>query len=68
KSWPHSGFRVHAERIIPPGDQRGLESILEYFERPPVSLKSLTSSCPKTRLRRKAFYGRNLSGASPGPT
>jgi hypothetical protein len=42
KSWPHSGFRVHAERIIAPGDQKGLESILEYFERPPVSLKRLT--------------------------
>ncbi|MFN0060514.1 MAG: transposase zinc-binding domain-containing protein [Planctomycetota bacterium] len=42
KSWPHSGFRVHAERLIAPGDQEGLESILEYFERPPVSLKNLT--------------------------
>jgi hypothetical protein len=29
-------------RIIAPGDQKGLESILQYFEWPPVSLKRLT--------------------------
>ena len=42
RSWPHSGFRVHAERVIAPGSRRELESILQYMERAPVSLKRLT--------------------------
>ncbi len=41
-SWPHSGFRVHAERVIAAGSTGELESLLKYMERPPVSLKRLT--------------------------
>lgn len=42
RSWPHSGFRVHAENPIDPNNKKALESILEYMERPPVSLKRLS--------------------------
>jgi hypothetical protein len=42
RSWPHSGFGVHADRVIQPGSRRELESILQYMERAPVSLKRLT--------------------------
>jgi len=44
RSWPHSGFQVHAVAPVAPvapGDNKALESILEYIERPPVSLKKL---------------------------
>lgn len=42
RSWPHSGFGIHADRVIQPGSRRELESILQYMERAPVSLKRLT--------------------------
>lgn len=42
RSWPHSGFRIHSERVIEAGDRRGLESILQYMERAPVSLERLS--------------------------
>lgn len=41
RSWNHSGFSVHAERLIAPGNQAELESALEYMERPPVSLQRI---------------------------
>jgi hypothetical protein len=42
RSWAHSGFGVHTERVIEPGSRQELESILQYMERAPVSLKQLT--------------------------
>ena len=41
KSWEHSGFRVHADRRIAGGQRQELEALLQYFERPPVSLQRL---------------------------
>ena len=41
KSWEHAGFRVHADRRIAGGQRQELESLLQYFERPPVSLERL---------------------------
>ena len=41
KSWVHSGFQVNADRRVEAGDQAGLESLLEYMERAPVSLERL---------------------------
>ncbi len=39
RSWVHSGFQVSAERRIEAGDRRGLESLLGYMVRAPVSLE-----------------------------
>ena len=41
KSWEHSGFRVHADRRVAAGERQELEALLQYFERPPVSLERL---------------------------
>ncbi len=41
-SWPHSGFGVHCNRVIEPGNLRGLERAIRYMERAPVSLERLT--------------------------
>jgi len=41
RSWKHSGFRVHSERRVAQGERQELESLLQYFERPPVSLQRL---------------------------
>ena len=41
KSWEHSGFRVHADRRVAQGERQELERLLQYFERPPVSLERL---------------------------
>ncbi len=41
RSWKHSGFRVHSDRRLAQGDRQELESLLQYFERAPVSLQRL---------------------------
>jgi hypothetical protein len=41
RTWRHSGFHVSAERRIGEGDRKGLESLLEYMERSPVSEERL---------------------------
>ena len=42
RSWQHSGFNLNTERRVAAGDRKSLESLLQYFERPPVSLRRLT--------------------------
>ncbi len=41
RSWKYSGFRVHSDRRLAQGDRQELESLLQYFERAPVSLQRL---------------------------
>jgi len=41
RSWRRSGFRVHSDRRVAQGERQELESLLQYFERPPVSLQRL---------------------------
>ncbi len=41
RSWRHSGFGVDASRRVAQGDRSELESVLQYIDRPPVSLKRL---------------------------
>ena len=41
RGWVHSGFQVSADRRIEAGDRKGLESLLEYMERAPVSMERL---------------------------
>jgi len=41
RSWRHSGFQTFTDRRVAKGDRQGLESLLQYIERPPVSLKRL---------------------------
>jgi hypothetical protein len=41
RGWVHSGFQVSAERRIEAGDRKGLESLLQYMERAPVSMERL---------------------------
>jgi hypothetical protein len=42
RAWPHSGFEVSWERRIEANDRKGLEGLLAYMDRPPVSLRRLT--------------------------
>ena len=42
RAWPHSGFQVSWERRIEADDRKGLEGLLAYMDRPPVSLRRLT--------------------------
>jgi len=42
RAWPHSGFQASHERKIERDDRKGLEGLLEYMDRPPVSLRRLT--------------------------
>jgi transposase-like zinc-binding protein/putative transposase len=42
RAWPHSGFAIEFQRKIDAGDRKGLEGLLTYMDRPPVSLKRLT--------------------------
>ena len=42
RSWVHSGFNVNSDRRVEADDREGLESLLEYMERAPVSLERLT--------------------------
>jgi hypothetical protein len=42
RAWPHSGFQLSFERKIERDDRKGLEGLLEYMDRPPVSMRRLT--------------------------
>ncbi|MGH9363354.1 MAG: transposase zinc-binding domain-containing protein [Thermoanaerobaculia bacterium] len=42
RAWEHSGFAVNSERKIEAYDRKGLEGLLSYMERAPVSLRRLT--------------------------
>ena len=45
-SWRRSGFSVHNRVYVPAQDSRGLEALVRYMMRPPVSLSRLrTPSC-----------------------
>jgi hypothetical protein len=41
-SWEHTGFHIDSSRRLSQGDRAGLEAVLQYLERPPVSLERLT--------------------------
>ncbi|MBI4604021.1 MAG: transposase [Planctomycetes bacterium] len=43
KAWPHSGFQTGWERRIEADDRAGLEGLLSYMDRAPVSLRRLVS-------------------------
>ena len=40
-SWPHSGFAVHNDVKILPGDRDGLMDLSKYLARPPVALSRM---------------------------
>jgi hypothetical protein len=42
QSWQHSGFHIDASRRVAQGNRDELERLLQYFERPPVSLDRLS--------------------------
>jgi hypothetical protein len=42
RTWKHSGFQVLSERRVQAHDRKGLESLLQYMERSPVSLDRLS--------------------------
>ena len=41
RAWEHSGFAVNSDRKIEAYDRKGLEGLLSYMERAPVSLRRL---------------------------
>lgn len=43
-SWPHSGFGVHNEVKILPGDREGFIDLVKYLSRPPVALARMRYS------------------------
>jgi hypothetical protein len=42
RTWEHSGFNVNFDRKLEAYDRKGLEGLLGYMERAPVSLRRLT--------------------------
>ena len=42
RSWQNSGFNLNTTRRVAAGDRQSLETLLQYIERPPVSLRRLT--------------------------
>lgn len=42
KAWPHSGFQANWQRKIETEDRAGLQGLLSYMDRAPVSLRRLT--------------------------
>jgi hypothetical protein len=42
RSWKNSGFSINSDRRLSQEDRKGIESVLQYMERPPVSLERLT--------------------------
>ncbi len=42
RSWHHCGFSLDSSRKVEAEDRKSLESLLQYIERPPVSLERLT--------------------------
>ena len=42
RRWPHSGFGVDFQRKVEADDRSGLERLLCYMDRPPISLRRLT--------------------------
>ena len=42
RAWPHSGFGLDFRRKLEADDRKGLEGLLAYMDRPPVSLRRLT--------------------------
>ncbi len=56
RGWVHSGFAVNSERRVDSADQKGLESILQYMERAPVSIERLTYRPDSKVLYRGNFH------------
>ena len=42
RGWQHSGFNLDTTRRVAAGDRKSLETLLQYIDRPAVSLKRLT--------------------------
>ncbi|MCU0728459.1 MAG: transposase, partial [Planctomycetes bacterium] len=42
RAWEHSGFNVDFARKFDADDRRGLEGLLSYMERAPLSIRRLT--------------------------
>ncbi len=68
RSWRHSGFGVNSDRRIAAGDRVELESVLQYIDRAPVSLKRLQYQGDGRVLYRGNFHpalGRDYQLLSP---
>jgi len=56
RGWVHSGFAVNSDRRVEPEDREGLQSLLEYMERAPVSLERLSYLPDGRVLHRGNFH------------
>ena len=56
KGWVHSGFAVNSQRRVAAEDRKGLESLVQYMERAPVSLDRLTYRLDGLVLYRGNFH------------
>jgi len=50
-AWPHSGFGVHNEVKVLPGDREGIIDLSKYLSRPPVALGRLSYDGELVRLQ-----------------
>ena len=63
-SWPHSGFAVHNDVKILPGDREGVIDLAKYLSRPPVALSRMRyggERDPLVRIRLKRPHWRTGS-------
>lgn len=59
RSWRHSGFHANADRRLAAEDRTELESLLQYMERPPVSLARL-EYLPDSRVLYRGKFNPSL--------
>jgi hypothetical protein len=63
-SWRRSGFSVHNRVYVPAGDSQGLQALVRYMMRPPVSLSRLRF----TPGSHEVVYARKQGHDEPEPT
>jgi hypothetical protein len=56
RSWNYLGFNVNADRHLAQGNRQALASLLEYMERPPVSMRRLEYRGDRRVLYRDNFH------------
>ena len=65
-AWPHSGFGVHNEVKVLPGDREGIIDLAKYLSRPPIALNRLSYDGEPVRLRlRRSHWLCLVVGESP---
>jgi len=64
-SWRHTGFSVHNQVLVPPGDGRAIEALARYCLRTPVSLTRLCLTADSSTVKYLARDDLHSPGRKP---